>query len=87
MAFPPEVVKTLKELAPKLVAMSIGWIARENIISETARAMMKTSVDSIFFLLRAMTRITRRLKRKLTSTAMQSNIISTNQLYFKKVQR
>ena len=54
----------------------------ENIISDTARAMMKTSVDSIFFRLRAMTRITRRLKRKLTSTAMQSNIISTNQLLY-----
>ena len=80
ITFPPEVVKTLKELAPKLVAMSIGWMARLNIMSVTARAMMKTSVDSSFFLLRVMTTITRRLKRKLTKTAIQHNI-NQRQLY------
>ena len=80
MTFPPEVVKTLKELAPKLVAMSIGWMARVNIMSETARAMMKTSGDSSFFRLRAMTTITRRLNRKLTNTTMQHNI-NQGQLY------
>ena len=69
MRFPPKGVKTLKEFAPKLVAMSIGWIASENIMSETARAMMKTSVDSSFFRLRVMTTMTRRLKKKLTNTA------------------
>ena len=76
MTFPPEGVKTLKEFAPKLVAMSIGWMERENIMSETARAMMKTSVDSSFFRLRAMTRMTRRLKRKLTMTATSYHTVN-----------
>ena len=62
-------MKTEKEFAPKLVAMSIGWIERQNMISETARAMMKISADSSFFRLRLMTRMTRRLNRKLTKTA------------------
>ena len=59
----------MKEFAPKLVAMSIGWIESENIMSEIARAMIKTSVDSSFFRLRVITRMTRRLNRKLTNTA------------------
>ena len=68
ITFLPEVVKTVKEFAPKLVAMSIGWMARVNMMSDTARAMMKTSADSSFFRRRVMTTMTRRLKKKLTKT-------------------
>ena len=43
-------------------------------MSEIARAMMNTSVASIFLRLRKRTTITRRLRKKLTSTAMQSTM-------------
>ena len=56
------------------MAINIGWIARENIMSEIARAMINTSVASIFFRLRKMTTMTRRLRKKLTSTAMETTI-------------
>ena len=43
-------------------------------MSEIARAMINTSVASIFLRLRKRTTITRRLRKKLTSTAMQSTM-------------
>ena len=43
-------------------------------MSEIARAMINTSVASIFFRLRKMTTITRRLRKKLTSTAIEITI-------------
>ena len=38
----------LSESAPKLVAINIGWIERENIMSVIARAMINTSVAHSF---------------------------------------
>ena len=71
----PDVVKIWYEFAPKLVAISIGWIARENIMSEMARAIINTSVGTILLRLRKMTSITNRFRKKLTSTAMNVSFV------------
>ena len=44
----PVVVKIEKVFAPKLVAMSMGWIDKENMMSVMASAMMNTSEGEIF---------------------------------------
>ena len=48
MSEAPVVEKRSWTLAPKLVAMSMGWIAIANSISEVARAIRKISVEFFF---------------------------------------
>ena len=58
----------MNELAPKLVAMSMGWMESENMMSEMARAMMNTSVGPSFFRRKMSTRRTSRFRTVLTRT-------------------
>ena len=44
----PVVVKMANVFAPKLVAISMGWIDKENMMSVIARATMNTSLEDIF---------------------------------------
>ena len=67
--YQPVVVNIVKELDPKLVAMSIGWIESENMMSEMARAMMNTSVGPSFFRRKMRTKRTSRFRKLLTRTA------------------
>ena len=65
----PIFVKIMWGLAPKLVAISMGWMMRENMMSARARAMMNTSMGPSFLLRSFKTRITSRLRMQLTKTA------------------
>ena len=59
----------MNEFAPKLVAMSMGCMESENMMSEMARAMMNTSVGPSFFRRKMRTKRTRRFRKLLTRTA------------------
>ena len=67
----PTFVKIMWGLAPKLVAISMGWMVRENMMSARARAMMKTSIGPIFLLRSFRTKMTSRLRMQLTKTAFK----------------
>ena len=64
----PVVEKSVLVSAPKLVAMSMGWMTREKSMSEAARATMRMWVERIFCGLNIMTVTTSRLEKKLTIT-------------------
>ncbi len=62
------------ELAPKLVAISMGWMLMENMMSARARAMMNTSMGPSFLLRNLRTNMTSRLRMQLTTTAYQTEV-------------
>ena len=75
-------MKILRELAPKLVMMSMGCRESENMMSVAARAMMNTSVGPSVLLRNTSTRITNRLRLQLTRTERISCGIKTESLGF-----
>ena len=64
-------MKIIREFAPKLVAISMGWMIRENMMSARARAMMNTSMEPSFLLRNMRTKMTSRLRMQLTTTTRQ----------------
>ena len=64
----PDGEKRTATSAPKLVAISMGWIARAKSMSEAAREIMKTSVELILLGLSIITVTTSRLEKKLIRT-------------------
>ena len=74
----------VNELAPKLVAMSMGWMERENMMSEMARAMMNTSVGPSFFRRKIRTKRTSRFRKLLTRTATWGGVVSLVRFGIKK---
>ena len=61
-------------MAPKLVAMSMGWMTREKRMSDAARATMRMWVERIFCGLSIMTAITSRLEKKLIRTGGKMSV-------------
>ena len=78
------VVNIVNELAPKLVAMSMGWMESENMMSEMARAMMNTSVGPSFFRRKISTKRTSRFRKLLTRTATWGGVVSLVRFGIKK---
>ena len=70
----PTGVKIYWGFAPKLVAISMGWMIRENMISARARAMMNTSMGPGFLLRNMRTKMTSRLRTQLTTTTRQYSL-------------
>ena len=74
--------------APKLVAMSIGWMTRAKSMSEVARATMKMSVEVVFVGRSNIAIMTKRLEKKLRQTLRKNSIfqlINVNITYTKEV--
>ena len=67
----PTGVKIIWGFAPKLVAISMGWMIRENMMSARAKAIMNTSMGLSFLLRNMRTKMTSRLRMQLTATTRQ----------------
>ena len=76
MSILPETPNNSWGLTPKDVAISIGWIATENRVSEMASATMKMWVDLNLRFRKKMTRMTNKFATTDTKTDSLNTIVS-----------